>query len=156
MIETLQEFTAGFPVLLQWLAVMLVAAIPFVESYLGSVVGVVAGLPAPIAIGSAIIGNIVSMLAVVFGADALRSRFGRNREVTETPKRQRLRRTFDKWGVPGVSLLGQTILPSQITSGAMVSFGASRRQVVIWQIVSIIVWGVAFGTLASLGLSVAR
>ncbi len=62
---------------------------------------------------------------------------------------------FDRFGVPGVSLLGQTVLPSQITSMAMVSFGANRNTVAVWQIISIILWGVLFGVLATLGVNVA-
>lgn len=41
----------------------------------------------------------------------------------------------------GVSLLGQTILPSQITATAMVSFGADRNAVILWQTLSILLWG---------------
>lgn len=63
-----------------------------------------------------------------------------------------MRRAFDKYGVAGVSLLGQTILPSQVTSAALVSFGAPRNTVISWQIISIILWGVAFGVLATLGV----
>ena len=55
--------------------------------------------------------------------------------------------------MPWVSLLGQTVLPSQITSAAMVGFGASQRQVIVWQIVSIVMWGVVFGALAAVGVT---
>ena len=67
--------------------------------------------------------------------------------------RVKLRRAFDRYGVAGVSLLGQTILPSQITSAMMVGIGASRQRVIVWQVVSIILWGVAFGVLAWLAVS---
>ena len=67
-----------------------------------------------------------------------------------------MRRSFDRYGVAGVSLLGQTILPSQITSAAMVSFGANRNAVIMWQVISIILWGVAFGVLTTLGVSLVR
>ncbi|WP_205745892.1 hypothetical protein [Egibacter rhizosphaerae] len=40
-----------------------------------------------------------------------------------------------------MSLLGQSILPSQITSMALVGFGASKRAVIVWQVVSITHWG---------------
>ena len=66
-----------------------------------------------------------------------------------------LKRMFDKFGVPGVSLLGQTFLPSQITSSAMVGFGANRNVVAFWQVVAIILWGVLFGVLAMLGIELA-
>ena len=77
-------------------------------------------------------------------------------EKEDSPRRAKLRRTFDRWGVPGVSLLGQTLLPSQITSAMMVGFGADRRQVILWQCLSIALWGVAFGMLAAAGVQYIR
>lgn len=154
MIESIQEFTTTLPPLLQWAGIVLAGAIPFVESYAGSVIGVVAGLALPVAIGAAVIGNIVSMSALVLGTSAVRSRVTAGRAREESPKRQRLRTAFDKYGVAGVSLMGQTILPSQITSAAMVSFGASRNAVLLWQTISITLWGIAFGLLATFGIDV--
>lgn len=55
-----------------------------------------------------------------------------------------------------MSLLGQTLLPSQITSAALVSFGANRRQIIVWQFISIMVWGTVFATLVHLGVDVLR
>lgn len=165
MIEALQDFVSDFPTWMQWVGVMLVSAIPFVESYFGSLIGVVIGLPPVVAVTAAVIGNVISMLAFVMSAHGVRTRVvaGRSggvavadREPEETPRRQKLRRAFDRYGVAGVSLLGQTILPSQITSAAMVSFGANRNLVIFWQIISIILWGVVFAILATLGVNLTR
>ncbi|KZE95404.1 hypothetical protein AVP42_00380 [Agromyces sp. NDB4Y10] len=163
MIEALQDFTSSLPVFLQWFGVMLAAAIPFVESYAGAVIGVLAGLNPVVAIIAAIVGNFVSMVVVVLSAHRVRTRVSAGRgddldgdPIEESPRRRRLRERFDRYGVPGVSLLGQTILPSQITSAAMVSFGASKNAVILWQTISIVMWGVAFGVLATLGVSVLR
>jgi len=158
MIDALQDFAGSLPTYLQWFGVMLVAAIPFVESYFGSVVGVLIGLPPAVAIGVAVIGNIVSMLIFVLTAHGVRSKVvaGKQAANEESPRREKLRRAFDKYGVAGVSIVGQTILPSQITSAAMVSFGANRNAVIVWQIVSIVLWGVVFGVLATLGVSLMR
>ncbi|WP_089774202.1 hypothetical protein [Ruania alba] len=152
MVESLREFTENLPAVVQWLGVLLASAIPFVESYFGSVIGVLAGLSPFVAIPVAIVGNAASMLVLVLGAAKARDAAMRNREPATSPKREKLKRMFDRYGVAGVSLLGQTVLPSQITSVAMVSFGASRNAVIRWQIVSIILWGVAFGTLATFGV----
>ena len=158
MIESLQTFADGFPDWAGWIAVLLLSAVPFIESYFGSVVGVAIGLSPAVAIGVAVIGNVLSMLAFVLTADATRAKVRKSRgldEVEATPRKQRLKRMFDRFGVPGVSLLGQTFLPSQITSAAMVGFGASRNAVIVWQTVSIILWGTLFGVLAHLGISLA-
>ncbi|QOR71220.1 hypothetical protein IM660_02625 [Ruania alkalisoli] len=153
MIESLREFTEGLPPVIQWLGVVLASAIPFVESYFGSVIGVLAGLSPFVAIPAAIVGNVASMVILVLGASRVRNAATKNRQPEHSPRRERLKRMFDRFGVPGVSLLGQTVLPSQITSMAMVSFGASRNAVIGWQIASIAIWGVAFGTLAALGVN---
>ncbi|QIN29298.1 hypothetical protein [Brevibacterium luteolum] len=151
MFEALQEFTTSLPVWARWAGIILISALPFVESYFGSVIGIVAGVHPVVAIPAAILGNVLSMLALVYGAHKIRSR-ATAKKPADSPKKARLRKAFDRWGVPGVSLLGQTVLPSQITSMAMVSFGASRNAVARWQIVSIIAWGVLFGGLAMAGV----
>jgi hypothetical protein len=161
VIDALQDFASSLPSFLQWFGVMLVAAIPFVDSYFGAVIGVLIGLPTALAIGVAVIGNVVSMLIFVLTAHRVRSKVvaGKGRagtEPVESPRRERLRRVFDKYGVAGVSLVGPIILPSQITSAAMVSFGANRNAVIFWQVISIVLWGTVFGILASLGVSLAR
>ncbi|WP_127794455.1 hypothetical protein [Agromyces sp. LHK192] len=189
MIDALQGFAASFPDWLQWLGVMIVSAIPFVEVEAGSVIGVLIGLPVVVAVGVAVIGNFLSMLIVVLVADRTRRTAIEMRRrkralvgagapgasvrgagagaadvdeasVTtagpgESPRREKLRRSFDRYGIAGVSLLGPTILPTQITSAAMISFGANRNLVILWQTIAIILWGVVFGVLASLGLSIA-
>lgn len=154
LVDSLQSFTAGLPPALQWAGVAVIAAVPFVESYFGSTIGVLAGLSPWLAVPSAVVGNIASMVVMVTLA-------GKGRDLAtgdrDTPGRHaRLRKAFDRWGVPGVSLLGQTMLPSQITSAAMVGFGADRRAVILWQCVSITVWGVAFGALAASGAALLR
>ncbi len=157
MLTTLQEFTASLPELLQWLGVIVIAAIPFVESYFGSAIGVLVGIHPVIAVAAAVVGNVISMLVFVLTAHRVREAATKGRDPRMlSPRREKLKERFDRYGVPGVSLLGQVFLPSQITSAAMVSFGAPKNQVIFWQVISIIIWGVLFGVLASLGVTVLR
>lgn len=155
MFESLQNFTDSLPEALQWAGVALISAIPFVESYFGSTIGILAGMHPAVAIPAAIVGNIVSMLLFVTLAGTGRALATSGAEE-ESPRRRRFRKAFDRWGVPGVSLLGQTMLPSQVTSALMVGLGADRRAVIGWQCVSIVLWGVLFGALASQGVQLLR
>ncbi|MFC0358270.1 hypothetical protein ACFFHC_00375 [Kytococcus schroeteri] len=155
MLDALQNFTEGLPPALQWAGIALVSAIPFVESYFGSTIGVLAGLHPAVAVAAAVVGNVVSMLLFVTLAGTGRALATSGAEE-ESPRRRRFRRAFDRWGVPGVSLLGQTMLPSQVTSALMVGLGADRRAVIGWQCVSIVLWGVLFGALASQGVQLLR
>ncbi|MHA3724926.1 hypothetical protein ACXR2T_13735 [Leucobacter sp. HY1910] len=161
MIDALHHFTTSLPEFFQWFGVLLISAVPFVDSYFGSAIGVIAGINPIVAVAAAIVGNIVSMLAFVLSSHKVRARVqarvGASLPADAkplSPRREKLRERFDRWGVPGVSLLGQLLLPSQITSAAMVSFGASKNTVILWQVISIILWGTVFGTLAALGVTV--
>lgn len=100
---------------------------------------------------SAAVGNTVSMLAFVAAARAGRARIlaGRAPAAPASPRRARIERLLHRYGVPLVSLMGQAVLPSQITSGIMVSLGARARQVAAWQIVSIVLWGSLFAAIAT-------
>ncbi len=151
MIESLQQFTAEFPPALQWLAVMLAAAVPFIESYFGAALGVVIGVNPVVAVAAAVVGNVASVLLLVNGAHLVRRKVAKE-NAAPSVKYAKLRSAFEKYGIAGVSLLGQAILPSQITSAALVSFGAAKEKVIFWQVISIILWGTAFGLLAYLGV----
>ena len=161
MQDALVDFTQSLPLWLQWAGVMLAAAIPFIESYFGTLIGAIAGVPLPIAVLAAVAGNVVSMLVFVFIASAARQKVLARRGAAAatdapSPRREKVKRMFDRFGVPGVSLLGQTVLPSQITSGMMVSFGASRNAVIFWQVVSIIIWAVIFALIGQAGIALFR
>jgi membrane protein YqaA with SNARE-associated domain len=151
--EQIQDYVQNLDPILQWLAILILGAIPYIESYFGSVIGVIAGVPVILAIVFAIIGNIISMVLLVLFGKQIR-KWRKSDEKPLTPRKQKMKAIFDKYGVIGVSLLGQTLLPSQLTAMAMVTFGASRKKVILWQIISIIIWGVAFGVLAHLGINV--
>ncbi|RLP77917.1 hypothetical protein D9V32_00870 [Mycetocola tolaasinivorans] len=151
MIDTLQDFVSGLPEWLQVLGVVLIGMIPFVESYLGTVIGVFAGLNPIVAASAAIAGNLIIVLALIFGADAIRERARKNRTFTpDSPRREKVRRMLERFGVPGVSLL---VHPIQITSLLLIGLGAKRAKVILWQVVSIVAWGVVTGTIASFGLA---
>jgi hypothetical protein len=161
MQDALVDFTQSLPLWLQWAGVMLAAAIPFIESYFGTLIGAIAGVPLPLAVLAAVVGNAVSMLVFVFIASAARQKLLARRGAdaatdAPSPRRERVKRMFDRFGVPGVSLLGQTVLPSQITSGMMVSFGASRNAVIVWQIISIVIWAIVFALIGQAGIALFR
>jgi membrane protein YqaA with SNARE-associated domain len=156
MIQTLQNFVENFDPLWQWLSILLVAAIPGVESDIGSAFGVIAGINPVITVMAAVAGNLISIIIFVFFGDKLQNlRKNRKKETAAlTARKQKIKDRFDKYGIPGVSLLGQTILPSQITAMTMVTFGASRNRVIFWQALAITLWGTIVGTLVSLGFNV--
>lgn len=148
MFDGIREFADGLPEIVQWLVLIVIGAIPYLEAYGAALLGVIAGVNPVLALVAGVIGNVVSMLLFMKAGHAV------HRRTTDpaqplSPRRQRLKRALDRWGVAVVSLIGPSILPSQITAAALVGFGARRQQVIFWTVISIILWGALF---AGLGL----
>lgn len=160
---TIQDFVLGLPDAVQFLGVAGVGTIPFIESYGAATIGIAAGIPIPVAVIAAILGNIASVLLVVFGIAGLRTRAAGGRGApgsddeaaggsgTDPGKRGRVAENVRRIGVPGASLLGPVVLPSQFTSAAMVGIGADRTSVAVWTSIAVALWGLVIG-LAAAGL----
>lgn len=148
----LQNWVDGLPEALQWLGVIGVSTIPLIESYTGTFLGVLIGMPWWAALLCAIVGNTIIIAVLVYGAHSIRAAITRRREPQELSEKQvarraKIKKNLDRFGVPGVSILGPLALPSQFTAPLMVSFGASRNLVMIWTFVSIVLWGALFALL---------
>src|SRR5699024_12603626 len=108
----------------------------------------------------AIMRKVTPVLPVIYGIARIRSRAtpgrttGRGRETGARGgdgKRSKVAAAVRRVGVPGASLLGPLVLPSQFTSAAMVWIGADRRAVAAWTSLAVALWGLAIG-LAAAGL----
>lgn len=152
-IESLQNFVLGLPEAVQFLGVALAAAVPFVENYGAVVIGTVAGIPIWVVVFMAIAGNlgIVALITMISGRtrDAVLARRHDSASTTETdsPSRARVRKLFDRYGIPGVTLLGMLFVPTHLIAATLVSFGSSRTAVLVWQAVAITLYAGVTGAM---------
>lgn len=146
LIVQLTEFAAGLEQWQQVGALLLFGMIPFVESYLGGFIGTIVGVDPLLAVPAAVLGNIAATFLAIALASGVRDAATRGRPDRATSKRKRkVARYFERLGVPGVSLLGATLLPTQITAPTLIALGARRGAVYVWMGIAITVWGIAFG-----------
>ena len=154
----LTSFVSGLDPWQQVPALVPVGAIPFVESYLGSF------------LGTLVLGNLRATFAVTALAGGARDAVIRGRAATvpasSTPGaavpgtatqvatvqaatsgrfRSKVAAALDKYGVPGVCLLGPLVVASQITAPTLVALGATKGRVYLWMGISILAWGMLFG-----------
>ncbi|WP_026065718.1 hypothetical protein [Actinoalloteichus spitiensis] len=146
----LAEFAAGAETWQQVGVLLVAGAIPFIESYLGSFLGVLVGVPAGLAVPAAVIGNMIVTFALIAVAGRARVAATRRRGngaggAEASPRRRKIAKYLDRFGVPGVCLLGPIVVASQISAPALVALGATKRSVYVWQTVAIVAWGVLFG-----------
>ena len=95
------------------------------------------------AVFAAVAGNLACTFMLIALASRGRSAVAAKREEPVRPGK--VARYVNRFGVPGVTLLGPMVLASQLTAPTLVALGADRRAVYLWAGVSIVVWGVVFG-----------
>lgn len=76
--------------------------------------------------------------------------------IPDSPRKQKFQRALVKYGVPGVSLLGPLLLPTQFTATMLAAAGVGKARILVWQGVAIVLWTTALTVLISGVLYVAR
>jgi Ca2+/H+ antiporter, TMEM165/GDT1 family len=148
-----------------YLAVFVSAGVPWLEVLLVVPAALVAGLsPIPVVI-VATAGNVLTLIPVVLAGDALRERLRRRRRRREVPQPRdhataarstgaqgRGRRLFDRFGLPGLALLGPLVSGIHVAALAAIGGGAPRRATLVWLSAGVAVWSIAAALLTLLGL----
>lgn len=161
LIETFQGFVAQVPELVQPLIVALAGAIPFIEGEGAVSIGIIGGIHPVVAAIAAMVGNFLCVAVLVIASSGARTAIvnrNRNREavlagtgggaVESIPaeserggaRKEKFQRAFERYGVPGVSLLGPLLLPTQFTATMLAAAGVGKVRILIWQAVAIVGW----------------
>ncbi len=168
LIEMFQNLVAQVPELVQPVIVALAGAVPFIEGEGAATIGIVGGIHPVIAALAAMIGNFACVTVLVLLSARARRAVVAHRahareavlvggaglvESVDTAKaapadesprkaarRAKFQRSFERYGVPGVSLLGPLLLPTQFTATMLVAAGITTARVLFWQGVAIVFW----------------
>jgi len=140
-------------ILYQYLLVFLGAAIPWLEVLIVVPLGIVWGLSPVIVMIVGFLGNIITVIPVIFMFDKIRKWYIRRREKQgKTSKRNtRAVEIFKKYGVIGSALLGPLLTGTHIAAFIGMSMGASKKRMMNWMSISIASWVALVGILTSLG-----
>lgn len=172
-IEWFQSVVANVPELVQPLIVALAGAVPFIEGEGAVTIGIIGGISPVVAATAAIAGNFLCVVVVVLLSARARTAVvsrtrarssvlvgtGSSREsgdVAVAPpaanasrRSQKFQRAFERYGVPGVSLLGPLLLPTQFTASMLAAAGIDKGRILTWQGVAIVVWTTLVALLAT-------
>ncbi len=173
LIETFQDLVAQVPDIVQPLIVALAAAVPFIEGEGAASIGIIGGIHPVIAVIAAVAGNFACVaILVLAGAgarNAVVTRRTRSRalvaaggdatasiesvdltaDAAVSPRKAKFQRAFVRYGVPGVSLLGPLLLPTQFTATMLAAAGVGKARVLFWQAIAIIGWTTVVAVLVS-------
>lgn len=161
LVESFQDIVAQVPDLVQPLIVALAGAIPFIEGEGAVAIGIVGGINPVVAAIAAIAGNFLCVAILVIASSGARTAIvnrSRTRQAAlaggggtvvedepeaaprNTARREKFQRAFERYGVPGVSLLGPLLLPTHFTATMLAASGVGKGRILIWQAVAIIGW----------------
>lgn len=165
--EDFQTFVEQLPEFVQPLLVAALGAVPYIEGEGSAAIGIIAGIHPLIAAAAGIAGNLVSVILVVLLGSRVREGVMARRAAktaavgarqpaaqaeaepaaaTDAPDsrrakgRRRLQRWLVRFGVPGASILGPWVLPTQLTAAFFVASGVKKGWVILWQAVAIVLW----------------
>lgn len=167
LIETLQDLVAQVPDVVQPVIVAAAGAIPFVEGEGGVAIGIIGGINPVVAAIAAMAGNFLVVAALVLLSSGARNAVvTRHRtkaaaragtpaggetvlmtapvedagDVRGAARRAKFQRAYERYGVPGVSLLGPLLLPTHFTATMLAASGVGKARILVWQAVAIIAW----------------
>ncbi|GEN46398.1 small multi-drug export protein [Alkalibacillus haloalkaliphilus] len=127
---------------MQAIGIFLLSLIPFVESPGGAAIGTLIGLPILLALVISMLGNLLSLMMIIVPFNAWLVRFREAKQKGFIHRRaSKARERYEKYGVPGVALLAPLVASGHIAAFASLAAGASKRKVVYWHVISIVVWG---------------
>lgn len=160
LIQSFQNLVTSVPEVVQPLVIALAGAVPFIEGEGAVTIGIIGGVNPIVAAVAAAVGSFVCVFVVVQLSSGARSMVASRRQSTvvaagvgpveveevkpesarKVAQRAKFKRSFDRYGVPGVSLLGPLLLPPAITAPMLVAFGIEKGRVLIWQAAGIVLW----------------
>lgn len=177
IIDTFQDLIAEVPDLIQPLIIAAAGAIPFIEGEGAATLGIVGGINPVTSVVAAIIGNFICVFVLVWVSSRAndivvthhRQRVLSGEKVTTRPgggveeyatnpqesksrksvRKAKFQHALSRYGVPGVSLLGPLVLPTQFTATLLAAAGVHKTRILVWQIAAIILWTTIIALLIS-------
>lgn len=157
---------------ISYLLVFILAAIPLFELITVIPLAVIGGLsPIPVAI-LAFIGNSLTILLLILFVDKVKTWRKKRKQKrmiaseqeaatleyeaeveTDSKKAKRARVLFDKYGLPGLAIIGPFFVGSHISAFMGMSFGSKRSLVTTWMLVSLGLWTIVTAVASSYGVS---
>ncbi|WP_197233023.1 small multi-drug export protein [Priestia endophytica] len=155
MLEDIVHKIEEINIVYQFVMIFIIGFIPFLEAHVAVPVGVLLKLPIIPTALLGIVANIASVMLVILFTTLIKTKLTKNHNKSTLKGRlQKAQIYFNRYGVPGLSLMGPIVGANHISAFVSVAAGASKERVIVWQIISIILWGVGSGLLIYYGVDI--
>lgn len=138
----------------EYFLVFLGAAIPWLEIALVIPVGILRGLSPFWVMTLAFVGNMLTVLILIAAFQKVKEWLESRRQKDgkeESKRTERGKRIWNKYGMPGLALLGPFLIGTHIAAFIGLLFGASKVNTTIWMTISIALWTLILGIATAMG-----
>lgn len=150
------------------LGVLIGGAMPWLEAVVVIPAGILLGLPPLAVVVTAVVGNLSTVAVAAFAGERIRtSLMGRRRrrsvmahaadgdgggaEGVRRRRASRALRVMERYGLPGLAVLGPLGIGSQLSAALAVSLGVSGRRAFAWVAATTVGWSIGAALLAVRG-----
>lgn len=134
--------------------VFLGAAIPWLEIALVIPLGIISGLSPAWVMILAFVGNLLTVLLLIIAFEQVKrwmeSRNEKKGKIN-SKRTERGKRIWNKYGMPGLAMLGPVLIGTHIAAFIALLFGAKKTNTIFWMTVSIATWTLVFGIATAMG-----
>jgi ABC-type nickel/cobalt efflux system permease component RcnA len=141
------------------LGIFIAGAIPWFEAIAVVPAGILFGLDPVLTVLAAVSGNAITIFLFAYAGASIRQWLIRRREAKgksgDSPKYQKARAAFDKYGIWGMAALGPVLIGTQFAAAASVAAGVKPLRVSLLITLSMAIWSVVLAVVvASLGVKI--
>lgn len=127
-----------------YVLVFILAALPFFEVVGVVPLGILSGLHPVTTAVIGFVGNFLTVLLLIVFVDRFKAWWLKRKEEKHDEKGEKkqlkARKVWERYGLPGLALIGPFIIGSHLAAFMCMSFGTKRKQVTVWMTVSLIMW----------------
>lgn len=155
MLEDIVHKIEEINIVYQFVMIFIIGFTPFLEAHVAVPVGVLLKLPIISTALLGIVANIASVMLVILFTTLIKTKLTKSHnKSTLNGRLQKAQIYFNRYGVPGLSFMGPIVGANHISAFVSVAAGASKERVIIWQTISIILWGIGSGLLIYYGVDI--
>lgn len=158
MIQEIFQRVEEVNVIYQFIAIFIIGFVPFLEAFVAVPIGILLELPFTLVVLVGATANWLSVMAVIVFSTIIKSWFSekeKNKSDHFINRRfQKAKLYFNKYGVPGISLLGPVIGTNHIGALVCIIAKANIKNIILWQSISIVIWAVGTGVLLIYGVDI--
>ena len=138
-----------------YVLVFILAALPFFEVVGVVPLGILSGLHPVTTAVIGFVGNFLTVLLLIVFVDRFKAWWLKRKEEKHDEKGEKkqlkARKVWERYGLPGLALIGPFIIGSHLAAFMCMSFGTKRKQDTVWMTVSLIMWTALAASLTGAG-----